>query len=172
MLEAVDLRCERGTRTLFRSLGFRLRGGELLRVAGANGTGKTSLLRIVCGLLAPAQGEVRWRGQDIRALREEFWSQLVHIGHANAIKDDLTAAENLAVSCTLGGLSAGDAQVRAPVAVDVEHREIRDDAGGGQAGGQADVLQHAASHGHTQAYSHKNQGKPCKKKLCEQNGRG
>ncbi len=113
MLEAVDLRCERGARTLFRGLGFRLRGGELLRVTGANGTGKTSLLRIVCGLLAPAQGEVRWHGGDIRVLREEFWGRLVYIGHANAIKDDLTAAENLAVSCTLGGSSADDAQVRA-----------------------------------------------------------
>jgi len=103
MLEAVDLQCARGERTLFSGLDFRLRGGELLRIAGANGSGKTSLLRLLCGLLAPAGGSVRWHGEDIRRLREEYWGRLVYIGHANAIKDDLTAAENLAIACALGG---------------------------------------------------------------------
>lgn len=103
MLEAADLQCVRGERTLFSGLDLRLREGELLRIAGANGSGKTSLLRILCGLLAPARGSVRWRGEDIRRLREEFWGNLVYIGHANAIKDDLTAAENLAIACTLRG---------------------------------------------------------------------
>ncbi|KPK20562.1 MAG: cytochrome c biogenesis heme-transporting ATPase CcmA [Betaproteobacteria bacterium] len=103
MLEAIDLQCTRGERTLFSGLDFRLRGGELLRIAGANGSGKTSLLRLLCGLLAPAGGSVRWHGEDIRRLREEYWGRLVYIGHANAIKDDLTAAENLAIACALGG---------------------------------------------------------------------
>lgn len=113
MLEAVDLQCVRGERALFSGLGFRLRGGELLRIAGANGSGKTSLLRIVCGLLAPTLGEIRWRGEDIHGLREEFWSQLVYIGHSNAIKDDLTAAENLKIACTLAGSSASGERVGA-----------------------------------------------------------
>jgi heme exporter protein A len=112
MLEAVDLRCERGGRTLFSGLSFALRAGELLRIAGANGAGKTSLLRIVCGLLEPAQGAVRWRGEETRRLREEFWRELVYIGHPNALKDDLTAAENLSVACTLGGRGAGETKVR------------------------------------------------------------
>ena len=111
MLEAVDLQCARGERTLFSGLGFTLRGGELLRIAGANGSGKTSLLRIVCGLLAPTRGEVRWRGDDTRRLREEFWRQLVYIGHANAVKDDLSAAENLMVACTLAGVKVNGDQV-------------------------------------------------------------
>ena len=55
--------CERGGRALFRGLSLQLGAGQLLRVAGANGAGKTSLLRLMCGLLLPSEGEVRWRGQ-------------------------------------------------------------------------------------------------------------
>src|SRR5687768_16971476 len=98
MLEAVDLECVRGERTLFRGLSFSITRGGLLRVAGANGSGKTSLLRIVCGLSPPAQGEVRWEGANIRALKEDYARRLVYIGHAKALKDDLTARENLLIS--------------------------------------------------------------------------
>lgn len=70
------------------------------------------MLRIACGLLEPARGVVRWSGESIRGLQEEFWRHLVYIGHANAIKDDLSASENLRVACTLAGVSVRDAQVR------------------------------------------------------------
>jgi heme exporter protein A len=106
MLEAVELECVRGDRTLFRDLDFALERGALLRVAGANGSGKTSLLRIVCGLSVPAHGEIRWDGANIRALKEEYARQLVYIGHANALKDDLTARENLLITGQLAGLDA------------------------------------------------------------------
>ena len=105
-LEAIDLRCVRGERTLFQDLSFTLKGGELLRIGGPNGSGKTSLLRIACGLLEPDRGEVRWGGESVRRLKEEFWARLLYLGHANALKDDLTAAENLGIACTLAGVVA------------------------------------------------------------------
>lgn len=96
----------RGRRRLFGGLNFAVRGGSVLQVTGANGSGKTSLLRILCGLLSPVCGKVRWHGGDIRSLREEYWQQLLYIGHAHAVKGELTALENLVVSCTLVGVNA------------------------------------------------------------------
>jgi len=113
MLEAVDLACERGGRSLFRGLSFALRGGELLRLAGPNGSGKTSLVRILCGLLSPTAGAVHWDGTEIRRLREEYSRQLVYLGHAPAVKDDLTAAENLRITCALAGLSVSSREIQA-----------------------------------------------------------
>ena len=106
MLEATELECERGGRTLFRGLSFAVAAGDLLRVAGLNGSGKTSLLRILCGLLTPTNGEVRWRQTPVRALREEYSRELVYLGHAPAVKDDLTPLENLAFACRLMGNEA------------------------------------------------------------------
>ncbi|HEY5898049.1 MAG TPA: cytochrome c biogenesis heme-transporting ATPase CcmA [Burkholderiales bacterium] len=104
MLEADKLECERGSRTLFRQLSFSLAGGELLRVSGQNGSGKTSLLRILCGLLTPTQGEVRWKGTRIQDLAEDYSRELLYIGHAAAVKDDLTPAENLEIACRLAAV--------------------------------------------------------------------
>ena len=111
-LELSHLSCERGGRTLFSDLSALLRGGELLRIAGPNGSGKTSLLRILCGLLSPASGSVSWQGVEIRRLREEYSKQLVYIGHAAAVKDELTAAENLRIACTLAGLPVSPPEIR------------------------------------------------------------
>jgi heme exporter protein A len=113
VLEACDLECERGGRTLFRELSFAVKSGELMRIAGPNGSGKTSLLRMLCGLLTPGAGEVRWKGEPIRALGEDFARELVYLGHAPAVKDELTAAENLAVTCRIAGMPASAAQIHA-----------------------------------------------------------
>jgi heme exporter protein A len=112
MLEVAGLECARQRRTLFAGLSFSLGAGELLRVAGENGSGKTSLLKILCGLLIPDAGEVRWQGTPIRQLREDYSRHLVYLGHAPAVKDDLSAAENLAVACTLAGRTASPQQAQ------------------------------------------------------------
>jgi len=105
MLEAIDLECVRGDRTLFRGVSFTLRGGEMLRIVGANGTGKTSLLRMVCGLLMPAAGKILWNGVRIDELEDEFHADLAYVGHLNAIKDELNAVENVLIAGRLAGLS-------------------------------------------------------------------
>lgn len=102
-LHAFQLACTRGERELFNDVSAEVGAGDALRIAGANGSGKTSLLRMLCGLACPSAGAVRWGGRDIRALREEFGSQMIYLGHANGVKDDLAAWENLVVAATLGG---------------------------------------------------------------------
>ena len=103
MLSIHDLACERGERLLFRNLDFDLATGEALLVRGGNGRGKTSLLRILCGLSEPAAGMVRWRGQPISQAHEQYGREMAYIGHANGIKDDLTPLENLRLAAALGG---------------------------------------------------------------------
>lgn len=101
MLEADNLECVRGERRLFAGLGFRLDPGELLYLQGKNGAGKTSLLRMIVGLLPPEAGEIRWKGQAIRRAGEEFRADLCYLGHLNAIKEDLTPLENLLAAAHL-----------------------------------------------------------------------
>jgi len=102
-LQAYQLACTRGERQLFNDINFEIKAGDAMRVAGTNGSGKTSLLRMLCGLAYPAAGEVRWLGRNIRAVREEFGSQLIYLGHANGVKDDLLAWENVVIASTLAG---------------------------------------------------------------------
>jgi heme exporter protein A len=97
---------------LFRGLAFALSAGEVLRIAGPNGSGKTSLLRILCGLLTPSAGEVRWNGARIQTLREEYARHVVYLGHAPAVKDELTGAENLRATCVLAGLAPSAQEIR------------------------------------------------------------
>jgi heme exporter protein A len=112
MLEAADLACERGGRKLFHRMSFCVANGDTVRITGANGSGKTSLLRILCGLLTPTEGEVRWNGARIQVLKEEYARHLVYLGHAPAVKDELTGAENLRAACALAGLAVSAGQLR------------------------------------------------------------
>ena len=116
MLALNDLGCTRSSRRLFSGVSCTVPAGQLLRVQGANGAGKTSLLRIICGLLEPTTGEALWRGQGVAGLREEFGRQLIYLGHAAALKDDLSPLENLQAASTLGGQLLDAAQARAALA--------------------------------------------------------
>ncbi|KPK56738.1 MAG: hypothetical protein AMS22_00250 [Thiotrichales bacterium SG8_50] len=102
LLEGVDLECARDERLLFSGLSFVLRPGQILQIEGANGSGKTSLLRILCGLTLATEGEVRWMGQDIHEVRADYYADLAYIGHAHGVKDDLTPVENLRIATALG----------------------------------------------------------------------
>jgi heme exporter protein A len=110
MLEVTMLGCVRGDRRLFSDLNFSLRPGELMQLTGLNGSGKTSLLRMICGLLAPAEGQILWQGGNIRSLGEEYFLSITYIGHRNGVKDELTAMENLRVASGLGGVEVSRAQ--------------------------------------------------------------
>src|ERR1700693_1990802 len=112
MLEALNLSCVRGTRRLFKGLNFSVNPGELIELRGANGSGKTSLLRILSGLATPAEGEVRWQGKNIRSLGEEYSGAVAYLAHQNGVKDELSALENLRIACGVAGndMSKVDAQ--------------------------------------------------------------
>lgn len=94
-LEARAAHLWRGEKHLLRGVSFALHSGELLQVVGPNGVGKTSLLRAVAGLLPLEAGEVYWRGQLLPEARDDFHRELAYLAHANGLKNDLTALENL-----------------------------------------------------------------------------
>jgi heme exporter protein A len=108
MLDVAALSCRRGNRRLFADLAFRVPAETLLHVRGRNGSGKTTLLRALCGLLRPEGGTIRWQGEDIRRLAEDYHRDLLYLGHLNAVKADLTGLENLRVGTTLAADPVGD----------------------------------------------------------------
>jgi heme exporter protein A len=110
MLEVAELECVRGDRRLFTGLSFSLQQGELLYLHGHNGSGKTTLMRAICGLFHPAAGEIRWDGENIRELSDDYTREVLYIGHKNGIKDDLTALENLRILSTLDGVHMSEEQ--------------------------------------------------------------
>ncbi|MDP1653948.1 MAG: cytochrome c biogenesis heme-transporting ATPase CcmA [Rhodocyclaceae bacterium] len=103
MLTATALSCVRGERPLFSGLDLAVGAGEWLHVQGENGAGKTSLLRILAGLSPPAAGEIRWQGEPIKALAEDYRRHLLFLGHHGAVKEELTPLENLTLAAQLDG---------------------------------------------------------------------
>lgn len=105
-LRVNNLGCLRGERILFKNLSFDLVSGTLLYVQGENGSGKTTLLRTLCGLTLPATGEINWNNEKIKALAEDYYGQVLYIGHLASVKDDLTTVENIQFSLVLSGYTA------------------------------------------------------------------
>ncbi|WP_313297362.1 cytochrome c biogenesis heme-transporting ATPase CcmA [Pseudomonas sp.] len=100
-LQAVGLACERDWRLLFEQLEVALRPGDMLQISGPNGSGKTSLLRLLAGLMQPTAGQILLNGRALGEQRQALASLLLWIGHAAGIKDLLSAEENLAWLCAL-----------------------------------------------------------------------
>ena len=105
----------RGDRRLFSGLDLSLSPGTFVQLTGPNGSGKTSLLRILCGLLAQAEGEIFWEGANIRALAEEYVAQVTYLGHRPGVKDELSALENLRISNALNGVELSRASAVAAI---------------------------------------------------------
>lgn len=116
MLEIKSLECVRDDRLLFSDLSFSLGDGEVLQIEGSNGCGKTSLLRIICGLRLAEGGRVYWRGETIRANREDYYANMVYIGHLPCIKGDLTVLENVRSLLDTRSLTLGNDIIEAVLA--------------------------------------------------------
>ena len=103
MLQVDGVAAFRGGRLVFRDLGFTVPAGGALILTGRNGAGKSSLLRLLAGLLPPAAGRVLWQGADALADLPLHARRIAYVGHQDAIKPGLTAAENLAFAARIGG---------------------------------------------------------------------
>lgn len=95
MLSALNLTCERDERLLLNRLSLRVQPGEWVQITGANGCGKTTLLRMLVGLGQPDAGQVCWCGEPLARVREHYHQSLLWIGHQVGLKTTLTALENL-----------------------------------------------------------------------------
>lgn len=104
ILEARGISCVRGDRQLFSNLNLQIFPGQCLHVRGVNGVGKTSLLRLLTGLASPEAGEILWNGTLIKKDVSEYHSHLLFSGHRDALKEDLTALENLRMYAAIDGL--------------------------------------------------------------------
>ena len=99
-----DLSCTRGDNTLFKDLSFQLNSGQCMHVIGPNGCGKTSLLRMLCGLRSPDEGLIQWNKKSSQN-NLEFQEATAYIAHKDGLKNELTAIENLAYYQQLEGIS-------------------------------------------------------------------
>jgi heme exporter protein A len=103
VLEAQQLACWRAERLVFADLSFELAPGEALLLTGANGAGKSSLLRLLAGLIPAAEGRLLWDGEDALSDKISHGAKLRYLGHQDALKPALTARENLAFFARLWG---------------------------------------------------------------------
>ncbi|GGJ05152.1 cytochrome c biogenesis ATP-binding export protein CcmA [Shewanella hanedai] len=108
LLSANQLTCIREERILFDELSFEITAGEIVQIEGPNGSGKTSLLRILAGLSRPYAGDVHYQGMNIIRARDEFNDDLLYLGHLAGVKSELTAEENLNFNLRISGYDKFD----------------------------------------------------------------
>ncbi|MBU3592167.1 cytochrome c biogenesis heme-transporting ATPase CcmA [Polynucleobacter sp. 78F-HAINBA] len=107
-LEAREITCVRGERELFSGLSLQVLPGQCLHIRGENGVGKTSLLRLLTGLTFPESGEVLWSGDSIKKEASDYHSQLLFLGHRDALKEDLSSLENLRMYAAIDGITLSE----------------------------------------------------------------
>lgn len=112
MFSVSNLSCSKGDKRLFSGVSFTLQPGQWLHLEGDNGVGKTSLLRLACGLSALENGEITWNNQAVSKDPQTFRANLAYLGHQLALKDDLSPLENLQIDAAIVGrqLTASDAK--------------------------------------------------------------
>ncbi|MBU3612107.1 cytochrome c biogenesis heme-transporting ATPase CcmA [Polynucleobacter sp. MG-27-Goln-C1] len=108
VLEARALTCIRGERELFSGLDLQVLAGQCLHIRGENGVGKTSLLRLLTGLTSPESGEILWNGHSIKKEASEYHGKLLFLGHRDALKEDLSAIENLRLYAAIDGITLSE----------------------------------------------------------------
>lgn len=108
MLTFDNLSCIRHDRMLFESLGLSLCGGQMLLVEGCNGSGKTSLLRVLSGLKMADEGEIYWHQTEISKQGSDYYESVSYVGHHDGVKRVLTCLENLRLVQAMGNPSAVD----------------------------------------------------------------
>jgi len=123
LLSVHNLCCFRDDRELFKDLNFVLKSGQALFIEGRNGSGKTSLIRILTGLRQPEEGVVNWCGENISHLGHEYCRHFVYVGHLNGVKENLTVIENLKMARVLGQTSSGMSLEQALNQVHLTHFE-------------------------------------------------
>ena len=120
VMKAMDLACQKAHRTLFEGVSFSVAPGSWLHIEGGNGCGKTSLLRILCGLAPAAHGQVLWPAAHLETQESPSprpdRSVLHYIGHALGLKPDLTACENLCLDAQVSGLALSREQALSALA--------------------------------------------------------
>ena len=103
MFSVSNLCCSRGEKRLFSGVSFSLQGGEYLHLEGDNGVGKTSLLRLACGLSPLEEGGIFWQGQPVSKNLDEFRANLAYLGHQLSLNEELTPLENLLTHAAVSG---------------------------------------------------------------------
>lgn len=117
-LDARALAIWRGEHCLFEGLDFSVHSGQVALVVGPNGAGKTTLLRVLAGLALPTSGTVRWSGADVRSLPPERRGEIAYRGHADGLKRELTARENLEFCRRVWRADASTASIAAELRLD------------------------------------------------------
>ena len=104
MLKLVDIACQRGKQKLWSNVNASIDAGNILFVAGTNGSGKSSLLRIIAGLSTPIEGQVLWNTQEISKHSAAYRQEMIYIGHQAPLKPEFSSVENLEALMQLHGI--------------------------------------------------------------------